>query len=394
MKKLLLSLIFVSVAATTFAQEEQPVAKRPSVKGFVSNKFWDNWEVSAGAGIGTSMNNKKDYGMLRRRLGFEVNASATKWLHPVFGTRLQVQGGNLVTYSTDEVRDKWPYIFAHVDFMINFSNWVGGYREDRAYYGVPFFGFGYMAGNITDESRVEGFSEFENYFAFSYGWLSKFRLAKAWDFNIELKGLMVPSQIHSGVGNVTKVEGNYTFGFSATAGFTYRFNKRDFQRCAQGYSADDIRAFQDAVAAGNAALAAANAALLAANADNDRLGKELNDAKNTKAAPAKVVVPSTVILYDINDATLSEKEMTRLQMLAHEIKKGPSSQKYSIWGYADQGTGNDTINKALGEQRAKAVYDYLLGQGVNADQLSCEGHGTDDDFTPIAKGNRAVIIKL
>ena len=53
------------------------------------------------------------------------------------------------------------------------------------------------------------------------------------------------------------MDGSYLFGFSATAGFTYRFNKRGWQRGVAGYTVADIQAFQDAVAASMAAAAAA-----------------------------------------------------------------------------------------------------------------------------------------
>ena len=52
------------------------------------------------------------------------------------------------------------------------------------------------------------------------------------------------------------MDGSYLFGFSATAGFTYRFNKRGWQRGVAGYTVADIQAFQDAVAASMAAAAA------------------------------------------------------------------------------------------------------------------------------------------
>lgn len=48
-------------------------------------------------------------------------------------------------------------MFVHTDLMINFSNWAGGYRADRAYYAVPFVGFGYMAMDFTDRAHDLGY---------------------------------------------------------------------------------------------------------------------------------------------------------------------------------------------------------------------------------------------
>ena len=241
MKKLILILAVVAFATTAWAQE---TPKKPSFAGFVSNGFWDNWEMSLGGGVGTALTNGSNSGSFGKRLGFEANFSLVKWVHPVVGMRLQLQGGQFANYDADLGKLKWPYLFVHSDFMLNFSNWAGGYRDDRAYYLVPFVGFGYLATNFTDKSQEDNMTGTHQAFAFSYGLLNKFRLSRSFDFNIELKGMLAPSRVCP-----AKTDGSYLFGFSATAGFTYRFNKRGWQRGVAGYTAADIQAFRDAVAA-------------------------------------------------------------------------------------------------------------------------------------------------
>ena len=54
MKKLILILAVVAFATTAWAQE---TPKKPSFAGFVSNGFWDNWEMSLGGGVGTALTN-------------------------------------------------------------------------------------------------------------------------------------------------------------------------------------------------------------------------------------------------------------------------------------------------------------------------------------------------
>lgn len=252
MKKILLVLIF---AAFTLAVSADETPKKPSCAGFVSNGFWDNWELSAGIGVGTAISTGKNSGSFNSRIGFEGNLSILKWLSPVTGLRMQLQGGRFVNFDSEAGKVKWPYLFAHGDVMINFSNWVGGYRDDRAYYAVPFVGFGYFTSNFTDKMHHNYGVSTSNNFAFTYGILNKFRLSPAVDFNIELKGMLVSSRVCP-----VNMNGGKMLGFSATAGFTYRFNKRGWQRGVPGYTANDIRAFQEAVAAGNAALELSSAA--------------------------------------------------------------------------------------------------------------------------------------
>ena len=46
MKKLILLLAAVALATSVWAQD---TPKKPSFAGFVSNGFWDNWEITLGA---------------------------------------------------------------------------------------------------------------------------------------------------------------------------------------------------------------------------------------------------------------------------------------------------------------------------------------------------------
>lgn len=388
MKRFLLAIV-LAVFATTAWAEGTP--KKPSCAGFVSNGFWDNWEVSGGLGVGTIFSNGKNLGDFGDRLGFEGNISATKWIHPVAGLRLQLQGGWFNNYDImDGDKKEWPYIFVHTDFMLNFSNWVGGYRADRAYYAVPFFGFGYMASNFTDSAVRNNGGTTGQEFAFTYGLLNKFRLSPSVDFNIELKGLLAKSEIAP-----AKMDGQYAFGFSATAGFTYRFNKRVWERGVPGYTADDIRAFQKAVADGNAALDAAEA-------DKARLANELDAARReaaaaraaaAKPAPVQTVeVPTATILYDYGTSKLTPKEKTRLDLMADLIKDGPKDKVYKIEGHADYQTGTAAGNERVAANRAKNVYDYLVAKGVNPDQLTYEGKGDKANPYKVQKANRAAII--
>ena len=95
MKKIILICALVAFAVAAMAGEP---AKKPSFSGFVSNGFWDNWELSAGIGVGTALSNGKNCGAFGNRIGFEGNVSVLNWMHPVVGMRLQFLGGRFVNY--------------------------------------------------------------------------------------------------------------------------------------------------------------------------------------------------------------------------------------------------------------------------------------------------------
>ena len=418
MKKLFLLCVSALFAAGSYAQtseevvvmevqDVQSVSKYPSVRGFVSNGFWDNWELSFGGGLSMMSTSNlvfKDMpGSFGDRLGFEVNVAATKWFHPVFGARLQLAGGRFRNISQlGGNTQRTPYMFVHTYLMINFSNWAGGYRDDRAYYLVPFVGFGYLATNFTDKSQEDNMTGTHQAFAFSYGLLNKFRLSRSFDFNIELKGMLAPSRVCP-----AKTDGSYLFGFSATAGFTYRFNKRGWQRGVAGYTAADIQAFQDAVAASMAAVEAAEL-------ENAQLAQQLaaaqaqaaaaqNAAADAAAAAAVATVvaadeaalaDTSIILFDYSMSVLTPQEKTRLELIAEQIKSGSKDAVYQIVGHADQQTGTAAGNKRVAEHRAKRVYDFLVSKGVNPKQLNYEGKGNSPDpFKKVQAANRAAIIQ-
>lgn len=242
-----------------------------------------------------------------------------------------------------------------MDFMVNASNWIGGYRADRVWYAVPFAGFGYMASNFTDRSQRENASGSRQDFAFTAGLLSKFRLSPAFDFNIELKGLLAKSDICP-----AEMNGSYLAGLSATAGITYRFNQRGWERGVPGYTADDIRAFQNAVAAGNSALEAARSEnadlanrLKAAEAEADAAKAAAAAAAAKAAAEAaaaqkvNTLSPTSIIFYDYSMSKLTPKEKTRLELMADLIKSGPKDRVYKIEGHADQQTVRRQATSAL-----------------------------------------------
>ena len=398
MKKLILLLAAVALATSVWAQDTPKNRALPVSCRTVS-------------GITGKLRLRRcRYGPFQRyqpgsfgdRINFEANFGLTKWFHPVTGMRLQLQGGRFANFDDVLGKAKWPYLFVHADFMLNFSNWAGGYREDRAYYAVPFAGFGYMASNFTDKSHENNGSGTHQSFAFTLGWLNKFRISPSFDFNIELKGLIAPSRV-----SPVAMDGSYLFGFSATAGFTYRFNKRGWQRGVAGYTVADIQAFQDAVAASMAAAAAMEV-------ENAQLAQQLAASQAELAATADAAAAAATAAaaryrrcrrgagcsryFDhplrLQHVVADPQEKTRLELVAEKIKNGPQDMVYQIVGHADQQTGTKAGNKRVAEHRAKRVFDFLVSKGVNPKQLNYEGKGNSPDpFKKVQAANRAAIIQ-
>lgn len=387
MKKFLLTIAIVAISAgSVFAQENS--AEKLRWKGIMNNGFWSNWEIGLAGGINATawnelggVDNQKQIG----DLGWQIEGNLTKWFNPIVGARLQVAGGTL-NASGDAQKSTW--VMPHFDGLVNLSNWIGGYREDRVYYAKLFAGFGLNCVNVDSETATG--------FAAAGGLINTFRVCKQLDINLELKGILTPGRdMPAEIASIGI--GKYGQMYSATLGLAYRFNKRNWDKA---YSQEEVDGYLAAIAALEAGLADAhrNAGklserLAAQKAATDQALKD-NEALRAELAKRKTsVVSSTALFFNLNSARLLDRAKSSMQILAETIAAAPKDQVFTLVGHADDETGSPEYNQKLSEKRAKAVYDYLVENGVNKDQLTWKGVGSSQNIFPINSTNRVVIVK-
>lgn len=80
------------------------------------------------------------------------------------------------------------------------------------------------------------------------------------------------------------------------------------------------------------------------------------------------------ILFETGKAVLSESSKTALTKFAGTLKEYMDTN-VMIYGHTDN-TGNDGINQPLSENRAAAVRDYLVAQGVSSSRITTKGMGS------------------
>jgi len=103
------------------------------------------------------------------------------------------------------------------------------------------------------------------------------------------------------------------------------------------------------------------------------------------------------ILFDVGSAELSDNATKTLTDLNRVLKKYPKN-RIVVQGYTDS-TGSDAYNQTLSEQRAKAVYDYLLANNLKTLSINYVGYGKAN---PIASNdteagraqNRRVVLAI
>ena len=91
-------------------------------------------------------------------------------------------------------------------------------------------------------------------------------------------------------------------------------------------------------------------------------------------------VLKTPINFQTDGFSLTPASQQQLTQVADKLKACPDP-KVSVVGHTDS-SGNDAINIPLSNNRAKAVADYLVSQGVAGDRVTSEGVGSAEPIAP------------
>ncbi len=130
----------------------------------------------------------------------------------------------------------------------------------------------------------------------------------------------------------------------------------------------------------------------------DKQAKELAAIADVVKGPNGIqVFLKNDILFDVNSAVLSTEAMNTLTDLNRVLKKYPKN-RIVVQGFTDS-TGSAEYNAKLSEQRAQAVYNYLLAGGLKTLSISYVGYGKAN---PIASNdteagraqNRRVVLAI
>jgi len=124
----------------------------------------------------------------------------------------------------------------------------------------------------------------------------------------------------------------------------------------------------------------------AAEADRQRLNAEqqqaelrqqilaqLNQILQTRDTARGLIVNMSDVLFDLNQYTLRPGAREKLAKVSGIILAHPGL-RIEVEGHTDS-TGSDDYNMKLSENRANAVRDYLVGQGISADSVVARGFG-------------------
>jgi outer membrane protein OmpA-like peptidoglycan-associated protein len=138
--------------------------------------------------------------------------------------------------------------------------------------------------------------------------------------------------------------------------------------------ADAARAQAEAEAAEARAKAAeASKSANDANAVREKLREQLNSVLATSETARGLIVNMSDVLFDTGKYTLKPTTQISLAKVAGILEAYPGL-KVQVEGYTDS-VGSDDYNQKLSENRAAAVKDFLVSQGVTESNITSQGFG-------------------
>jgi len=115
-----------------------------------------------------------------------------------------------------------------------------------------------------------------------------------------------------------------------------------------------------------------------------RLSEQLNSVLQTRETARGLIVSMSDVLFDTGKYSLKPGAREKLAKIAGILMSYPGLN-IAVGGYTDN-VGSDAMNQTLSENRASAVRDYLVQQGVTAGSVTSNGFG---ETLPVASNDNS-----
>ena len=287
--------------------------------------------------------------------------------NPVFGMRLQANGwqskggwngfeakhdGN--PYTADY---KFKYVAPGLDFMFNLSNLFCGWNPNRVFNATVFVGGGANIAWGNDEvNDIAATLKNLNDYNLEYLWDgTKVRPFGRAGLELEFKVSKAVSIMLEGNANITtdkynsKKAGNPDWYFNALAGLRINLGK-SYTKTEPVQETPAPRPVQEYV--------------------------KPQPKPEPKVEEKKVEEIRRDVFFVINSNKITDSEDAKIKEVVDYLNQYPEA-KVNVTGYADAGTGNNTINDRLAAKRAAIVVKTLKEKyGIAADRITEESKGS------------------
>lgn len=355
-------------SATEITYVEDPA------QGYTFNRFKDNWFITVDGGANVLFSKSDKELSFKNRVAPAADLQIGKWFSPIMGFRggftylgtrgaskgdaygLCYEDGALQTYKGYN-KTNITNFGVNFDAMLNVTNWWCGYKPNRVYNfiayvgGAAYFGFG----EKTD-GKVNFGKDFDTSLALRGGIINSFNVSRQVALSLDIRYTAMSAAREGGL-EANRINSNV----AAFIGVTYLFNNRTWTAPIVPV----IPVIEDCDPI-KARLAECEGRLQ----DTQRkLDECLRRPVPTAAAEAKpCIAPLATVYFPIGSANVGRTDRNVLKSVAATMK-ADTNVKYEVCGWADNYTGSDAVNARLRTNRANAVKNILVRNGVNASQL-------------------------
>lgn len=397
MKKCIFALCALVVCALpVFAQEAPSMDANPdSIRvSYVPNRFGDNWELSIAGGVSVLFNGvghaKETTSAPEVASGYKTydavggvgEIAATKWFNPYIAGRIGWMTGYLPYANAKGASSniaEW-HNYAHIDMLWDWTTQFGGYKPDRIYDAVPYVHVG-IVGNPGYNVMMGG----------GAGFLNRFHLNDSWLLNLDLRATATSAR-KFGMPSGIAIDVNVLVGVS------YRFKEQGWKKKMYNPYGPEVRRLLN---------------------ENDDLKRQLDDAQQVneslaqevqKAQEEKILtevvtkevfrgIPDTLemtVYYAINSSKLSAYEQAHLNTYIRMINfNDPNREhRYCVIGTADQGTGTLEVNQRVSLERANAIKQALMDNGIREELIDVQTRIVPDGEASMARASHVIIYPL
>lgn len=279
--------------------------------------------------------------------------------NPWFAARIQANGwqsmggynginelGQIAAVNTTY---KWKYVAPGVDFMFNLSNLLCGWNPMRVFNVTAFLGGGAnIAWDNGDANAMAAANQMRYIWdgtkvnPFGRGGVElSFRLSDAVRFVVEGNANILTDKYNS------KKAENADWYFNALAGFRINLGKTYTKKEKPTPEPEPVaEPVQEYVAP-----------------------TPVPEPEVKKVEPIRRDVFFTINKYNVTDT-----EKGKVEEIVAYLNANPNA-KVTVTGYADAGTGNNTINDRLARQRSESVTKMLISKGIAADRITTDSKG-------------------
>lgn len=395
MKKTMIMMALACWSVSVGAQTTEATVNTSDKYSVVTNSFWSNWFISAGAtynmfytGEEKGLSDKPGlFDGARSTMGLSL--AVGKWFTPGFGLRTKVTGfwGRYVTPdATGSLKNKshnaYKYWSLQEQMLFNVSNLLMGYNENRVWNFIPYVGFG-VTRNMTANDNAHGWSA---------GLLNTFRVSPRLAINFDLGFNLSDDRLFDAAGTTHKDYGT-SFAesdrnFSVEVGLTYNLGKSGWKKASNVETANTTSLAEMDALKERLRASEANETQVVAEKDARiaQLESELAQYKAAASAASQSTTdaeekPATLqptVFFRKGMSIIDASQYAAISKVAKYMKNHPDA-KILIKGYASS-EGSLELNQKLSKARAEAVCKALVNRyKIEADRLTTEGFGPISD---------------